>query len=169
MRDDPELRLVDHDPRLAPGVAAERLARHPVRSSVDVFDVRRGVRAAAASLGFGRIVIEELAIVASELCTNIVKYGDRGELAIEVLRREGAVVALALAATDVGRPFTDFVRATRDRSDQRGTIPPEAMYGRAGIGGGLAAVRRLSSAIYVDQRDGEKTIVVTRNMIRTAR
>jgi anti-sigma regulatory factor (Ser/Thr protein kinase) len=164
VRADAPLVLLAEDPRTATNVVSRALARHVVSTTVCVFDVRRSTRRAAFDVGFSRIAAEELTIVASELCSNIVKYGVRGVVTIEALSHPRHGEAIAMSAWDKGPPFRAFERATRDRSDDVGTIPPEAMFGRSGIGGGLAAVRRLSDGIFLDQRTGEKTIVVVRNL-----
>lgn len=151
--------LLLSDPR--EGAAVTTLARHAVRTALCVFDVRRRVRKEALDLGFSRVVAEELTIVASELCSNIVKFAKEGTFVLDAVRREREV-GLVLEATDDGPHFKAFERATRDRSDDHGSIPPEAMFGRKGIGGGLAAVRRLTDGIHLHQKENGKSIVVIR-------
>ena len=160
MERDAPLVLLDSDPR--EGVASRVLHRQEVKTTVCVFDVRRRVRSEALYLGFPRLVAEELTIVASELCSNILKYGVHGEVALDAIEHGARGPALVIAASDHGPPFRAFERAVRDRSDDRGTIPPEAMYTRRGIGGGLGAVRRLSDGIFLTQSASGKSIVVVR-------
>lgn len=113
---------------------------------VDVFAVQHAARAFAERLGFPRREATEIAIVASELATNIIKYGVRGELTLEPLLDPLRGPGVRVTARDHGAPFVDFERASRDHSDERGPIEPAAFAGRRGIGSGLGAVRRLSHA-----------------------
>lgn len=166
MPDEPPLVLLPKDPRSDAG--CRTLYRQEVKSPVCVFDVRRRVRSEAIDLGFARLEAEELTIVASELCSNIVKYGVHGEVVLDALETSPRGRALTITASDHGPPFRAFERAVRDRSDDRGTIPPEAMYARRGIGGGLGAVRRLSDGIFLTQTASGKSIVVVR-YIKTMR
>lgn len=159
--------ILMEDPRALSDVTVRRLGAHAVRTALDVFDVRRSVRRHAASVGFSRIASEELAIVASELASNIVKYGVMGKVDIDTLGAGCRGDGLVLCASDEGPAFKNFERATRDRSDDIGSIPPDAMYGRAGIGGGLAAVRRLTHGLFLDQTRTPKSIVVVRYLHRT--
>jgi anti-sigma regulatory factor (Ser/Thr protein kinase) len=160
----PTLVLLPVDPR--EGAVVKPLARQAVRTALCVFDVRRRVRKEALDLGFSRIVAEELTIVASELCSNIVKFAQEGTFVLDAVRANRDV-GLVLEASDDGPHFKAFERATRDRSDDHGSIPPEAMFGRKGIGGGLAAVRRLTDGIHLHQREKGKTIVVVRYLRST--
>lgn len=161
MRRDAPLVLLARDPRES---ITRALARHPVSTSICVFEVRRSVRAHSLTLGFSRVAAEELTIVASELCSNIVKYGVRGAIELGAFAHDVRGPALVMTASDSGPPFTAFERAVRDRSDDRGTIPPEAMFARRGIGGGLGAVHRLTDGIFLDQSAAGKSIVVVRHV-----
>lgn len=150
------------DPRRATGARVTSLGRYPIKSPVDAFSARRGVRTHAAAVGFQRLQCEELAVVASELCTNIVKYGARGALVVERLEHPSHGPGVVLDAQDEGPPFRDFQKAIRDGSDDRGTIPPEAMFARRGIGAGLGAVRRLTHMLWVEDARGGKHVLALR-------
>src|SRR4051812_28946141 len=126
--DAPDQRLMD--PRTSAGVRLAELGRYPVLTLIDAHTARRGVRAHASLLGFGRLACEELTIVASELCTNIAKYGVRGFLLVQRLEQPVQGAAIVLEARDQGPPFLSFALATRDHSDDRGPIPPERLHGR---------------------------------------
>jgi anti-sigma regulatory factor (Ser/Thr protein kinase) len=150
------------DPRLSPGACAADLGRYPVRTLMDAHGARRAVRLHAAVLGFGRVPCEELTIVASELCTNIAKYGVRGVLVVQQLLHPVHGPALVLDARDQGPVFQNFALAVRDRSDDRGTIPPERLHGRAGIGAGLGAVQRLTHLLWTEPSAEGKSVVALR-------
>lgn len=126
---------------MIPGRIEQRLAR-----DVDVFSAQHAARAFAEQLGFPRRDATEIAIVASELCTNALKYAGRGLLILEPLRDPKRGPGVRIVVRDQGPPFTDFERAAEDHSDQRGPLDPASFAGRRGIGSGLAAVRRLSHA-----------------------
>src|SRR5881392_664705 len=95
----------------------------PIRDKLDIFKVQRATKGFAAELGFGRHGCEELAIVASELASNVLKYGKHGSLELaefEDARGRG----IALTARDHGPPFRDLEMAKRDGYDDNGPIDP---------------------------------------------
>jgi len=118
-----------------------------VRSSLDAFTVRNAVRQTASSLGFDRTAVSELAIAASELTTNIVKYGVEGTLSIATLRSVALGPGLVLIASDRGPPFHDFETALRDHHDDRGPLDVDARRAHRGLASGLGAVVRFTHAI----------------------
>lgn len=142
------------------GEKLETLGTYRVQAMIDVHSTRRGVRICAGRLGFDRIASAELTIVASELCTNIVKYGVRGVLYVERVVHPTHGVGLLLSAEDEGPAFADFEKAVRDRSDDRGTIPPELLNKRSGIAAGLGAVQRLTHRLWTEPTEGGKKRVV---------
>jgi anti-sigma regulatory factor (Ser/Thr protein kinase) len=150
------------DPRKSPGARSAKLGEYTVRSSIDSFSARRAVRGHASAIGFPRIEAEELALASSELCSNIVKYGVSGVLVVERLEHLVHGVGLVLDAQDSGPPFRDFDMAVRDGSDDRGTIPPEALYARRGIGAGLGSVQRFTHLLFVEQRAQGKSVLAVR-------
>jgi anti-sigma regulatory factor (Ser/Thr protein kinase) len=117
--------------------------RAKIRDSLDVFTARRKVQALAAAIGFAPITCTELAIVVSELATNILKYGVRGEIAVR-RTQPPAAPGIEIIAEDEGPPLTNLEMAVRDGCGDRGPIGPDELFGRGGIGGGLGAVIRLS-------------------------
>ncbi|HVU05994.1 MAG TPA: ATP-binding protein [Polyangiaceae bacterium] len=135
-----------------------------VRDPVDVFHVQRSVSKAAAALGFEKRACSELAIVGSELASNILKYGVSGHVEIAAVEDEHGP-GIALVATDRGPPFRNLDAAMRDGWDDRGPIDPVDMLKRKGIGGGLGAIARLSHSFRVEQLDGGKRIHVVRYLV----
>jgi anti-sigma regulatory factor (Ser/Thr protein kinase) len=120
-----------------------------VRDPIDVFNVQRCIVAEATGVGFPRRACTELAIVGSELTSNILKYGVRGS--IEISRVEDANGrGLSLVANDAGPPFRDLESALKDGWDDQGPIDPLHMHRRKGIGGGLGAIVRLSHSFRVE-------------------
>ena len=137
------------------GEAVEAALR--IERELDVFAARRAVRDAADAIGFGRRAREELAIVVSELATNILKYGVRGEIRLESIDDAGRGRGLRITACDVGPPIEDFATALVDGCAARGPIAPDELAGRRGIGGGLGAVQRLSDSLeYLPDEHGKR-------------
>jgi anti-sigma regulatory factor (Ser/Thr protein kinase) len=108
-----------------------------VHEQSQVGAVRRFVGAAADALGFGEVEAAELAIVATEAATNLIKHGGGGELLVRGLELQGRR-GLELIALDTGRGIADVVDALVDGRSTAGTL-----------GGGLGAMRRLSSVFDV--------------------
>jgi len=136
------------------------MSKHEVREWIDIYQARRAVKELAAAVGFKPPACNELAIVASELASNIVKYGVRGSLAQDpIANAEGP--GIQIVARDFGPPFHDLASALRDGYDDKGPIDPLQMIKRRGIGGGLGAVVRLTHYFRVDTlRDGKEIWVV---------
>lgn len=127
------------------GAPGERVACR-VERDVDRFAVQHEVRWTAERLGFAHLVALELAIVASELASNILKYGKRGSIVIEAIEDPARGRGVRIIAFDEGEPFLDFERALCDGSDELGPIDPAKYAIRKGIGSGLGAVKRFSDA-----------------------
>lgn len=112
----------------------------------------------AARCGFGTRRATELAIVVSELASNIVKHGVRGE--IRLIWRPGPPPhgELAVEAHDVGPPIHDLELAMTDGYDDRGPIDPALILRRGGLGTGLGAIARLADLLEYRQEEGGKVI-----------
>ena len=61
------------------------MPRFAIRERLDVFEPRRLIRSAAAELGFRHSCCLELAIVVSELVSNVLKYGVEGTIEFDKL------------------------------------------------------------------------------------
>jgi anti-sigma regulatory factor (Ser/Thr protein kinase) len=100
----------------------------------------------------------ELAIVVSELASNIVKHGIRGEIILTLDPDSLPHGEITVEAHDVGPPIRDLKLAMIDGNDDQGPIDPALYLRRGGIGTGLGAVARLADRLeYRDEKDG-KTI-----------
>lgn len=139
---------LDGPPRRS--VAAGEGVVYPVRAPVDVAIARNQAQRLARELGFGKRRAAEIAIVVSELASNIVKYGVRGEIVLEIAPAEDGATgaagrsALIVVARDAGPPIRDLALAVRDGCDDRGPIDPAILLRRGGLGTGLGAVVRLA-------------------------
>jgi anti-sigma regulatory factor (Ser/Thr protein kinase) len=137
-----------------------------IEHDVDVFAARRGARELAAVIGFDRRAATELAIAVSELASNIVKYGVRGEITVEPLDDPKRGEGLRIVAFDEGPPFRDFATALQDGCDDRGPLDPVTFLVRHGIGAGLGAVKRFSDTIELEVLPKGKRIVIVRYVKR---
>ena len=118
-------------------VAASQGRRFAVRHG---FDVKRAT---------------EIAIVVSELASNIVKHGVKGEIRLLCDPETGEIVA---EAHDVGPPIHDLQLAMTDGYDDRGPIDPALILRRGGLGTGLGAIARLADRLEYRQEEGGKVI-----------
>ena len=140
----------------------ETMTVYRVREQLDVYAPRQAVDELARKLGFQRKARQELAIVVSELCSNIVKYGVRGGIEIETFSDPVNGMAIMLIATDVGPEFKDFWMALQDGCDDQGPIDPAQLINRQGLGIGLGAVTRLTDSLQLEQGKQGKRIRVVR-------
>jgi anti-sigma regulatory factor (Ser/Thr protein kinase) len=146
----------------AEGTAAATRHVFPVGEWGDVAIARHQARRLAREHGAEPRRAGEVAIVVSELASNIVKYGVRGEIAIHVVTSAGGGDArLTVVARDIGPPIHDLATALRDGHDDRGPLDAAALVQRGGLGTGLGAVARLSDNLEVRQDAGGKQIIAT--------
>ncbi len=127
------------------------------RSIVDQASVsvlREDVRAAAAAAGFDITGAGELAIVATELATNQLRYAKAGRVTVERIERNG-VLGVELVAVDRGEGIAD---------------PTAALHGvprtEGSLGIGISSVQRLTDEVDLDVRGGEGTCVRARKFAR---
>jgi anti-sigma regulatory factor (Ser/Thr protein kinase) len=130
--------------------------------------VRNGVRELAHQLGFSAKGCEELAIVVTELSSNIVKYGVRGTIELAALEDLQRGVGIVIVAQDETPPF-DLAMAMRDGHDAQGKLDPMKTWHRGGIGAGIGAVARLTDQLQLEACEGGKRIRVIRFLRRPAR
>ncbi|HLM71905.1 MAG TPA: ATP-binding protein [Polyangiaceae bacterium] len=142
-----------------------------IAHEIDVFSARRAARELAEQLGFDKIEREEIAIVASELASNIVKYGIRGKIEMDEVRDRVLGRGIVLRAKDFGPPFHDVAMAIQDGYDDRGPLDPAKLFKRRGIGGGLGAVIRFTDSFRCEPAEdgGGKTVIVIRYRKRPKR
>lgn len=112
----------------------------------------------ARELGLGSRRSEELAIVVSELASNIVKHGIRGEVLLTLDPDAPPHGELKVEARDVGPPIRDLQLAMTDHHDDQGPIDPAALLRRGGLGTGLGAVGRFADRVEYREEEGGKTI-----------
>lgn len=142
------------------------MTRHLIRQALDIYGPRQALETLGARLGFARSDRQELAIVLSELVSNIVKYGIRGSVDLDRIDDEKHGTGIAIVARDVGPPFRDFGMALQDGCDDQGPIDPGVLLKRGGLGIGLGAVVRLTDDISLTQRPDGKEIRAVRYVVR---
>lgn len=142
------------------------MATHAIKSALDVYGPRKTLELVCSELGFPRAARQELAIVVSELCSNIVKYGVRGTVDIDKISDPVHGAGVVIEARDVGPPFHDFEMALNDGCDDRGPIDPGTLMKRGGLGIGLGAVVRLTDSVELTQSPSGKTLRVCRYVRR---
>src|SRR6185437_17169399 len=80
-----------------------------------VAEARRTSRVMAQNLGFDETLAEQVAIVTTEICTNLLKHAGGGEILLQPLDRDGAgAPALELLALDKGPGIGNLDQALRD-------------------------------------------------------
>jgi anti-sigma regulatory factor (Ser/Thr protein kinase) len=118
----------------------------PVSDESAVAEARRRAVAAATALGVDEVQAGQVAIVATELATNLVKHGSGGRLLVGTGER-----AIELLALDRGPGMSDIARCLADGYSSAGTP-----------GNGLGAVRRLSQQVEIASWPGKGTAVYAR-------
>jgi len=109
--------------------------------------VRRRATELAERVGFDEGAVGEVAIVATELSTNLVKYATDGTVVLRALRSDHSA-GLAVVAADHGPGIRDMTPLFADGESTSGTL-----------GIGLGAVRRLASSYDAHSVAGRGTVV----------
>ena len=125
-------------------------ARFTVDEPSGVGEVRRHAAALAAKAAYAETIAGELALVVTELATNLVKHARGGEMVIRPVGA-GPQDAIEVLALDRGPGIPNVAEALRDRYSSTGT---------AGIG--LGAVRRLADTFDIHSDPGRGTAVYAR-------
>ena len=122
----------------------------PVRDPSQVSAARRGAIRLAESLGFDESRAGQVALVTTELATNILKHGKHGEvLATEC--RDGQHRGVEILAVDTGPGVANLNLAMSDGHSTSGSL-----------GHGLGAVRRASNHFEVFSQLSRGTAVLSR-------
>ncbi|MFI7577313.1 SpoIIE family protein phosphatase [Micromonospora sp. NPDC049497] len=118
--------------------------------------VRRAAERLGAQLGLGDARTADLAIVAAELTSNLVKHADDGVLLLRPVRRE-AEAGVELVAIDSGPGMADLTVSSRDGHSTTGTL-----------GIGLGAITRQASWFDGYSRPGKGTVLAVQVWPRAA-
>ncbi len=115
-------------------------------------------RQLAAIAGLSSRRAMEVAIVVSELASNIVKHGVEGEIRIFWSPDSPPHGELVVEAHDVGPPIRDLQLAMTDGYDDQGPIDPALLLRRGGLGTGLGAIARLADQVEHREVEGGKVV-----------
>lgn len=117
-----------------------------VADQSQVGEARRAVSRLSTELGFDDHETGRVAIVVTELATNVARHGRGGQL---LVRRVDGDTGLEIVAVDKGPGIADVERAVRDGYSTAGTP-----------GKGLGAVRRMSDGFDIYSQPGKGTAVL---------
>ncbi|HEY2791325.1 MAG TPA: ATP-binding SpoIIE family protein phosphatase, partial [Micromonosporaceae bacterium] len=109
--------------------------------------VRRDAVALAVGVGLSEAVCADIAIVATELATNLGRHARNGRVLIRVCRSHDRA-GIGLVAIDDGPGITDVEASIRDGHSTRGTL-----------GIGLGAIRRLAGQFDIYSQPGHGTVI----------
>jgi anti-sigma regulatory factor (Ser/Thr protein kinase) len=149
--------------RASPAQGEHRLL---IRESLDVFAARWTAQQVAGRIGFLSHARQEIAIVVSELGTNILKYGLRGAITIRGVDDQQLGVGIEVVAEDEGPPLADLDTAVRDGFSDSGPIDPVVVLRRGGIGAGLGAIIRMTDRFEYNPSRPRKSFRVIRYLHR---
>lgn len=117
-----------------------------VKEQSQIAEARRRAAAAATASGFGETAAGRVALVATELATNLLKHGQGGRLLVDA-----AGSHVSLLALDTGAGIADIGRSLADGYSTAGTA-----------GNGLGALRRLADPFELVSWPGRGTVVLAR-------
>ena len=121
-----------------------------IDDATQVPEARRTATRLAEELGFDATGAGNVALVITEIGTNIIKHGGSGQILINPLRR-GDVRGIEIVGIDRGKGIADLERSLRDG------------YSTAGSPGtGLGAIRRLSAGFEIFSASSLGTAVLAR-------
>ncbi|HEX7686713.1 MAG TPA: ATP-binding protein, partial [Burkholderiaceae bacterium] len=128
----------------------------PVTEASQVGDARRNATRLAASRGLDETACGRIALVVTELGTNLVRHARRGRLLLGCAAGADGCRFEAISI-DHGPGMADVARCLRDGYSSGGTA-----------GTGLGAVRRLSSGFSIHSQPDKGTVVLSRVWIPAA-
>jgi anti-sigma regulatory factor (Ser/Thr protein kinase) len=130
-------------------VALTSATRLRIEDPSAVAHARRTADGIAERLGFDEHGRGEIAIVVTELCTNVIRHADRGEIVLRPIAAEEPT--LDVVAWDRGPGIADVAKARRDGFSTR-----------SGSGTGLGAIERISASFELQTRPGQGTVAAAR-------
>jgi anti-sigma regulatory factor (Ser/Thr protein kinase) len=120
----------------------------PVPDASHIGEARRAVAMLSGRIGLDENAAGRVAIVATELATNVAKHGNGGDLLARAIEND---TGIELIAVDKGRGIADISQAMRDGFSSGGTS-----------GHGLGAIERMSDLFDIYSPPGQGTVVVSR-------
>jgi len=124
--------------------------RVPMHGASEIGEARRRASRLARENGFAEARVAKLALVASELATNVVRHTRGGDLLFQALESSEAAM-IEILAVDSGPGMAEPARCMQDGYSTRGTS-----------GTGLGAVRRQSDEFDLYSDPDRGTVVMSR-------
>ena len=115
-------------------------------------EARREVVVAARALGFDARAVDEIAIIVTELATNLARYTTRGGVIRFQSAQQGARRGLEIVSEDTGPGIADVARAMENGFSTGGSL-----------GQGLGAVKRLADVFDIHSRPAQDLPPVARD------
>lgn len=125
--------------------------RIAIEDSSQTAEARRIARKTAKGIGFDEGRAEQVAIVVTEACTNILKYAKRGEVLLAATNCDGQASALEFLALDRGPGMSNLEQCRKDGFSTSGSP-----------GHGLGAISRLSDESDFYSVPGKGTAILAR-------
>ena len=126
-----------------------------IGSEGDIITVRKVVREAATTTGFGITDLTRIVTAASELARNVYHYAGVGSMRLRLLSQNDRV-GIELAFEDHGPGIADVDQALREGYSTSG-----------GLGMGLPGAKRLMDEMEIQSKVGIGTTVMVRKWRRT--
>ena len=120
-----------------------------------IAEARRAAALLGHTSGLTPELIAQASLVIAELCTNILKYGDRGELLLSTLCANGTAYGLDIVALDRGPGIANVDAAVKDGFSTGGSL-----------GIGLGTMRRAAALFDIYSAAGVGTAVLVRLLER---
>lgn len=122
----------------------------PVTEASQIGEARRVSARLAHAAGFDASELGRVTLVATELATNLARYGKGGRILVQsLLSAEGTTIEIL--AIDTGPGMADVPRCLQDGYSTGGTS-----------GNGLGGVRRMSTRFDIYSAEGRGTVVMAR-------
>jgi anti-sigma regulatory factor (Ser/Thr protein kinase) len=121
-----------------------------VRDASDVAEARRVATRLTSRIGFNEVESGHVALIATELASNLVKHAKSGRIVVSLLQR-GSAVGFEVKALDSGPGIASVTESLRDGYSTSGTA-----------GTGLGAVKRLAQEFDIYSVPGKGTAVLAR-------
>jgi anti-sigma regulatory factor (Ser/Thr protein kinase) len=123
-----------------------------IEESSRTAEARRTAREMALDMGMDEAGAEQVAIVATEVCTNVLKHAKRGQILLQTTTEESeAKTSLELLAVDQGPGMDNLDRCLQDGFSTASSP-----------GQGLGAIQRMSKESDVYTLPGKGTVVLAR-------
>ena len=123
----------------------------PIKDRSEIAEARRIILEMADYLGFKENQTSKIAIVATELATNLFKHAKSGEILVQIIEDKGMPVGIDLIALDHGPGIQNLPEAMRDGY---------STYGSSGTG--LGAINRLSVEFDIYSQPNQGSAILAR-------